>query len=760
MYDKSTSKDQLFETIKNIQSEIDFYKKISEEYASERYKNEERFSFVMQGTNDGLWDWDVISNNVYYSPRWKNMLGYHEDELLPHIDTWKQLVFEDDQEKWLTTLNHYLSGEDTIFEIEIRMRHKSGHCVFVLSRGVKVLDENKQPIRVIGTHVDISERKKSEAFDKQHTRILEMIAVGCPASDIYYSIALLYESCHPGLYCSMLELDNGTLLHGGAPSLPKEYCDAVHGLENGPNVGSCGTSTYTGERVLVEDIANDIKWEKIKHFALPHGLRSCWSQPIKSTTGKVLGAFGMYFKRTGLPNDQQLNDLVSGARLASIVMERDQNQKKIRELAYTDNLTKLASRAYFYQFIDELIKSCARHQHKFALMYIDLDNFKDVNDSLGHDIGDVMLKEVAQRLKSTCREIDFIARLSGDEFCILVNRVEGDYAANVAQRCLTEISQPIELEKRLLMPTCSVGIAHYPNDGENVSTLLKAADTSLYFAKAKGKNQYAFYKPEFTKEAEYRFLIEHSLRQAIENQTLWLEYQPQYHIKTGELVGVEALARWYHPQLGDIVPAEFIPIAERIGMIKPLTQWVLNTACRQAMDWVQAGFEPVMMAVNISPTHFLDEDFITLVVNTIQDTGISPEYLKLEVTEGVVQTDSKNLVVFKKLKFLGIQLAIDDFGTGYSSFASLKHLDVDCLKIDQCFIDDMLLNPHSQILVTSMINLGHQLGYGIIAEGVETEAQLLALKDLNCDIAQGYWFSRPISGDSVEQLLTQSVSSV
>jgi diguanylate cyclase (GGDEF)-like protein/PAS domain S-box-containing protein len=745
---------QLHEEIQNLRAEISQYKQSSKYHTKQSYRNDERFSLALQVTNDGLWDWNLETNEVYYSPRWKNMLGYDEDELVDHIDTWKMLVLDEDRERVLTAVENYLSGAAESFDVEMRMRHKKGDHVFIRSSAFKVFyGENEKPIRMAGIHVDITEKKRAESFGEKHVQILEMIGVGYPAKDIYNAIGLLYESRHPGLYCSMLELEDGTLLHGGAPSLPKEYCEAVHGLKNGPEVGSCGTSTYTGERVLVDDIATDPKWEKIKGAALPHGLRCCWSQPIKNSTGKVLGAFGMYYKHTALPTDEELHDLISAARLTGIVMERDQAQKRIRELAYTDELTQLASRAHFYQYITQLIKICERNGHTFALLYLDLDNFKDVNDSLGHDVGDIMLQKIAERLKRSCRDIDFVARLSGDEFCILVSRADSDYTAAVAQRCLTEVSKPIELAARQLTPTCSVGIAHYPCDGEDVSTLLKVADTSLYSAKASGKNQYAFYQPEFTEKAEYRFQIEQCLRQAIDNQELSLVYQPQFNAQTGDIIGVEALSRWHHPQLGHVSPVEFIPIAERIGMIKPLTEWLLRTACRQAVAWIDSGCKPLMMAVNISPIHFLDKDIISLVVKTIDQSGIAPSKLELEVTEGVVQTDPKNLVVFKELKNVGVKLAIDDFGTGYSSFASLKHLDIDYLKIDKYFIDDMIVNQHSRILVTTMIELGHQLGHEMIAEGVETEKQLEMLKRLNCDVIQGYLFSKPVAGNEMLALL-------
>ncbi|MBT9312822.1 bifunctional diguanylate cyclase/phosphodiesterase [Leptothoe kymatousa] len=728
---------------------------IRKESEEKLQKSEERFVLAMRGANDGLWDWNLATNEVYYSPRWKSMLGYDSHELNHDLSTWQNLVHPEDKARVLSLVQAYVDGKTDAFDVEMRMQHKAGHEVCVLSRAFLVHHEaDGKAMRLVGTHVDITARKKAEAFDEKHAEILEMIATGKPASEIYIEIALLYEGRHPGLRCSMLELKDGHLMHGGAPSMPKEYCEAVHGLKNGPNVGSCGTSTYTGKRVLVENIETDPKWAKIKHVAMPHGMRCCWSEPIKDSSGLVLGAFGMYYDYPALPNEEESNDLKSAARLAGIVMERDHAQKRIRELAYNDELTGISTRAHFYQNLETSIKRADRNASRLGLLYIDLDDFKSVNDSLGHDAGDLLLKEIAKRLQQVTRNIDFVARLSGDEFCILVSDISSDYAtAHVAQRCLEIISAPVELSSRRVTPACSIGIAHYPDDGQDLTTLLKAADTSLYAAKEHGKHQYAFYQPELTQKAEYRFRVEQSLRQAVEKQQLSLVYQPQVDIHTGKIIGVEALSRWHHPSLGEVPPTEFIATAERIGMIKPLTEWVLRTACKQVVDWRQAGVSNIRMAVNISPVYFLDKDFVTLIKNVLAETGIVPSELELEVTESVVQTDQQNLSIFSELKELGVLLAIDDFGTGYSSFASLKHLQVDCLKIDKYFIHDMLADHKSKRLIGSMIEMCQGLDHKIVAEGVETSEQCHTLQQFGCEMAQGYLFSKPIGADEITQLL-------
>ena len=335
-----TAQKQAEDTFKHTLTDLEAR---AELHSTEFHNSEERFSLAMRGANDGLWDWNLETDEVYFSPRWKNMLGYGDKELAGKLDTWAELVHPDDKDWVLEKVQDYIEDRADSFEVEMRMRHKDGHQVIVLSRAFLVRrDFDNKPTRLVGTHVDITERRKSEQYVIDTSKILKMIATREPASDIYDAIALLYESRHPGLRCSMLVLVGNKLKHGGAPSLPKEYCDAVDGLEYGPCVGSCGTSTYTGKRVLVENIETDPKWEKIKHVALPHGMRCCWSEPIKNSMGHVLGAFGMYYNFPKLPNEAESIDLESAARLAGIIMEREKSEKELYQ--YRQHLEELVAK--------------------------------------------------------------------------------------------------------------------------------------------------------------------------------------------------------------------------------------------------------------------------------------------------------------------------------------------------------------------------------------------------------------------------------
>ena len=453
-------------------------------------------------------------------------------------------------------------------------------------------------------------------------------------------------------------------------------------------------------------------------------------------------------------------DVQSGAGINVVtgtvldVTHRKAAENQIRQLAYFDSLTGLISRTYFLQRLEETVKAMYRKEGSFALLYFDLDGFKDVNDSFGHDAGDRLLKIVAQRLREVIRESDFVARLGGDEYCMVVNTAEDQFdAAEVADRCLAAINAEVSIGVHVLHPQVSLGIAQFPTDGDTPQTLLKAADSAMYAAKESGKNCYAFYSPEMTARARDRLALEQGLRVAMEEGQFELHYQPQVSLASGRVEGVEALVRWRHPERGLLMPGGFISVLERIGLIQRLGRWILEEATRQAAAWQAAGLPAIRMSVNISPLHFRDPKLITEVAQVLEKSGLSPGLLELEVTESAVQTASEAAVVMGELRQLGVRLAIDDFGTGYSSLGSLKSLPIDTLKIDRLFIQDMLNNSEDAVLLGTMVALAQALRYLVVAEGVEEARQVLALEGFGCDVVQGYYFSRPVAADDLPPLL-------
>ena len=434
------------------------------------------------------------------------------------------------------------------------------------------------------------------------------------------------------------------------------------------------------------------------------------------------------------------------------ISQRKETESKIHRLAYFDPLTGLASRTYYHERIKVLIESASHHNEKFAFLFLDLDGFKDINDSLGHDLGDQLLKVVAQRLQGVIRNVDFVARLGGDEFCMLISDIRNnEFVAEVARRCLQKINEPLFLNHQQIKPRVSIGIAIFPRDGENEIELLKAADTAMYAAKQAGKQRYVFYSQDMAMEATSRLEKEQMLHEAFEKKQFILHFQPQISMQTGRMVGVEALARWLHPEKGIILPNQFIPDIERLGLVLELGNWALKAACKQMMQWHKTGMPFIPIAINISALHFQDTSLIKTVKNILAETAIPAKYLELEVTESAMQAEGC-LNTIEQLRELGIKIAIDDFGTGYSCLASLKKLPLDYLKIDKVFIDDIASNSHTSLLLNTIIGLANSLDYQLIAEGVETKEQASIINDLDCQIAQGFFYSKPLPSDKIPEL--------
>lgn len=441
------------------------------------------------------------------------------------------------------------------------------------------------------------------------------------------------------------------------------------------------------------------------------------------------------------------------------ITERYHTQKQINYLAYHDDLTGLPNRRFFTGHIDDLLRDGVREDSIFSIMFLDLDSFKKINDTLGHNNGDTLLKLVAERLKACCRAPNqLVSRMGGDEFTILLQELtDHAEAILVAEEIIKAFEKPFAVDGYEFYITASIGIAFYPQDGRNVEMLMKNADIALYRMKDDGKNNYTIFKPTPNSSGIERLTLENSIRKGIRQEEFVLYYQPQINTLTGEIIGTEALVRWNHPTLGLIPPAKFIPIAEESGLIVPLGEWVLKTACLQSGIWKDKGYAPMSISVNLSSRQFSKHNLVDTIKEILVNTSMDPQYLELEITESMTMNVEVAVEVLGKLKELGIQICIDDFGTGYSNLYYLKMFSIDRLKIDQSFVRDMMTDSNDADIVATIIAMAHKLGIAVIAEGVETKEQLDFLRSQSCHEVQGFYYHRPLPADQMEQLLIKEM---
>ncbi|WP_111643241.1 sensor domain-containing protein [Marinimicrobium alkaliphilum] len=468
-----------------------------------------------------------------------------------------------------------------------------------------------------------------------------------------------------------------------------------------------------------------------------------------------------YLSLSGLPTFDDEGQFSGYRGIGKDITERKQSEEQVQYLATHDSLTGLPNRFMFNEILASTLAAAKRYQRRFAVLFIDLDRFKNINDTLGHDAGDTLLVTMAERLTHCLRESDVVARMGGDEFVILIQEIEDpDRVAKVARKILASIIQPISILEQECRVTTSIGICLYPDDAQDEQALLKHADIAMYRAKEEGKNNYQFYSPDIKARSLERLVLENNLRTALEREEFFLHYQAKRDLKTGELSGVEALVRWQHPGLGVIPPSQFIPLAEETGLIVMLGRWVLKTACHQSVAWQNAGLAPLCMSVNLSARQFFDDNLVNDVAAALEASGLAPELLEMEITEGMVMQDAERAIgILRAIKELGVKLAIDDFGVGYSSLAQIKRFPIDTLKVDSSFIRDIPANLEDRAIAEAIIAMGKTLSLTVVAEGVETREQETFLRDHACDQSQGYYFSRPLSAEDFEAMHRQQAHS-
>ena len=711
---------------------------------------------------DNLWIKDIESRFVIANHATARRMGRTVEELIGKSDI--ELVDPELAEGFFADEQRIVENGQPMIDKEEYIVDDNGQKTWILTSKIPLRNDEDKIIGLVGISRDISDRRRADILRDSQARILENIAVNAPLETVLEDLIRLVEMQIPGTSGSIhLTEHNGRLLrHGVAPHVAAPFAKAMDGIRIGPNASPAGAAVHRGEAVVVADMLNDPLLEDFRDVVAASPYRSCWSIPITSPTEKPLGVFTLYYDTTRTPGDGELRIGEAACHIAGIAIERKLSEERIRFMANHDALTGLPNRALLQDRLEQALRYAQRADHWVTVAFIDLDNFKIINDTLGHTAGDDLLKTVAGRMVSCLRSVDTVVRLGGDEFVVLLvdQQKNAESIAATVSKIRAAIGAPLEIGGQTLRVSSSVGLANYPNDGKDADTLLANADAAMYRAKELGRDNYQFYTPELNAKVRGELLLQEALRGAVERREFVLLYQPQVDMLTGHVFAVEALIRWNHPTQGQIPPNHFIPIADQTGLIVPIGDWVLREACRQNKAWQEAGLPPIKVCVNVSARQFAEKNFVGRVVSALEQSGLEARYLELELTESLIMRDIGQAIgTMNELQRLGVQIAIDDFGTGYSSLSALKTFPVARLKIDKSFIKGLPSNVDDRAVTTAVISLGKKLNLRIVAEGVENDDQIAFLRKNKCDELQGFHFSRPIPADQIgTYLLKQNKS--
>ena len=715
----STSIEALTHLINITSEEMEEQTKALKESNLLNQELKERMELALRGSNDGIWDWNILENTVYFSPRWKEIIGYTDKELPNEVSSWDDRIHPDDMEETWADVYKNVNGETKFYENIHRLRHKDGHWVWIHDRGKVQRDKRGKAVRMIGTHTDITEQKENQLKLLHQAQMIQQTQEAVNTTDLNGYIT----SWNKGSELLFGYKDDEVMGKHISLLFPKEGYEtfATNILSLIKDGGHCTTLTLmkkSKETVLIEI-----------SLSLLHDNKN---QPI--------GIVGYQQDVTERKNAED-------ALLA---------QKEIlRYQAHHDALTGLPNRVLFTDRLEQGIEKAKRHKEGLALFFIDLDKFKHINDSLGHGVGDSVLNVIAKRLESIIREEDTLARLSGDEFTLIMEELRHpEDASFLAEKILHTLAEAIVIEEHILYVSGSIGISLYPQDATDAQSLLKYADTAMYKAKEEGRNNYQFYSPQMTKFALNRMLMQTSIRQAIDNKEFVIHYQSQINAITNTLVGVEALVRWEHPTMGLLPPDKFIPLAEESGMIVEIDTWVMKTAMKQVAKWYKEGLNPGVLGLNLSIKQLDKIDFLQTIETCIKANDFNAKWLELEITERQMMRKPEEVITkLNQINALGIGIAIDDFGTGYSSLSLLKRLPINRLKIDRSFVKDIPEDEEDVAIVKAIIALAKSLKLDLIAEGVETSEQRDFLIDHGCIHIQGHYFSHPVAKEEMHTML-------
>ncbi len=668
----------------------------------------EMLHFMIQEASVGMY---IIEDGrfTFINRQLCQLFGYQEDEFMSQVCTPEQLIHPDDQILYKESTNRRLEGKEKNSRYRLRVIRKDGSLLHVEIHASKVMTNGN--IAFVGSVIDVTEEVTARLKLKESENRFKSLFFNNPDAIFTLDLEGKFTNANPG-------------------------CEALTGY----SVSELMEMTFT-PLILSEDLPI-----AIKHFEkATKGFTHTYDISITGKDGKL--------RHLNVTNFPMVVDgkTVGAYGIAKDMTEKVEYSKQIEELAFYDPLTKLPNRRLFEDRLQQVVAYSAENKYQTAVLFLDLDRFKFINDSLGHHLGDEFLKAVSIRLKQNLRKTDTIGRFAGDEFAILLAKTSREEAINLAKRLNKVLGEPFEILGHSVTVSASIGIAFGNGGEESDNDLVKKADTAMYYTKKFGKNNYTVYSEELDLNTTYKLTIEKDLKSAIRNNEFVLHYQPIVDLKTGELSGMEALIRWNHPHFGLLSPDQFIPISEESGQIALIGKWVLQTACSQNKQWQNEGHPPFKISVNISTIQLQHQNFVEMLKKILEETGLESKWLELEVTESILMEDTEHLKEnLAKLKKLPVSIAIDDFGTGYTSLSYLRQFSFDRVKIDRSFINDINSDLNGKAITSTIITLAHKLKMGVIGEGIENNTQLTYLQEEQCDEGQGYYFSKPLPADKHE----------
>jgi len=692
-------------------SKVNLEEKISE-HTKEIHKANQDLARAQLIANVGHWEWNIQTNEAIWSDQIYRILSLPPNSIPPSFEAFLNATINEEQNTVSTLFTKLLHSDATRYDFEHTICDIDGRPRFIHQQGEILRDKEGNAVKLSGILQDITEHRLTDEKMRKLSGAIEQIADSVMITDIHGKIEYVNSA-----FEKMAGYQAQDVL-GNTPRILKSDKQSKSFYQR------------MWRTITRGDVFSDVVINRKKNGEL------------------------YYEEKTITPQKDKAGNITHFISTGKDITERMESQERLHYLAHHDSLTGLPNRALFQDRLSQVIKRTRWHKRNIAVLFLDLDRFKVINDSLGHDIGDMVLQTMSQRLSDCIREGDSVARLGGDEFAIILNDIASqDDVAPVADKIIKAMKEPFTVNQHELFVTTSIGISLFPKDGDDTQGLIKKADVAMYHAKNKGKNNYQFYSKADDAKAAERLTLETNLRRALERQEFFLEYQPQYAINDTKPMGVEALIRWRNSEFETVSPFHFIPLLEETGMILPVSEWVLNTACAQAKVWQECGLPPCRVAVNLSMRQFQRPGLVKQIEEILHRTGLAPECLELEVTEGLlIENISETSKILHELHELGVHLAIDDFGTGYSSMNYLKRLPFDNLKIDKSFVQDVTISEDAAAITTAIVTLAHTLDMRVIAEGVETKEQQAFLLQQNCDVIQGYLLSRPVSPEKIPKL--------